>query len=197
MIAGKGTSDQGPARRAALLDPVRFGRLLDLLVDVSIDYLSQQFTSGADAVQIFDTWAGVLDAAQFERWVVQPTKRIVAGVRARHPGARIIGFPKGSYGFVRRYVAETGVNAVGLDWTVPLETVRDELQSGVAIQGTLDPMRVVTGGTALDEGIDVILETLGAGRLIFNLGHGITPDANPDHVARMVERVRAGGSQGR
>ena len=191
MIAGHGTADQSPARKAALRDPDRFQVLIDLLVDASVNYLSEQMRSGADAVQIFDTWAGVLDEAEFERWVIQPTKQIVAGVRLQCPGARIIGFPKGCYGFIQHYAAETGVNAVGLDWTAPLEEVRDRLQPSVTVQGLLDPMRVVTGGKALDDGVDRILEVLGGGRLIFNLGHGITPDANPEHVAQMVQRVRS------
>jgi len=191
MIAGRGTPDQAPARKAALRDPDRFQALIDLIADASIDYLAEQIRSGADAVQIFDTWAGVLDAEQFDRWVIQPTARIIAGLRAQCPGARVIGFPKGSYGFLDRFVEETGVDAVGLDWTAPLDAVRAGLQQRVAIQGALDPMRVVTGGKALDDGIDRIIETLGAGRLIFNLGHGITPEANPEHVGQMVARVRA------
>lgn len=191
MIAGRGTTDQGPARRAALRDPERFQALIDLLVATSIDYLAAQIAAGADAVQIFDTWAGVLDAQQFERWVIQPTKAIVAGLRAKHPGARVIGFPKGSYPFLDRFVVETGVNALGLDWTSPLDAAARTLQPRVALQGALDPMRVVVGGQALDEGVDVVLAGLGSGRLIFNLGHGITPDADPDNVTRMIERVRS------
>ncbi|MDR3493679.1 MAG: uroporphyrinogen decarboxylase [Ancalomicrobiaceae bacterium] len=196
MIAGRGTPDQGPARKAALLDPERFARLIDVLVAASIDYLIRQLDAGADAVQVFDTWAGVLDAAEFERWVIAPMRAIVQGVRAKRPSARFIGFPKGGFGFAERYVAQTGVNAIGLDWTVPLDVVRDSLQPQVAVQGTLDPMRVVVGGRALEQGIDAILETLGAGRLIFNLGHGITPDADPAHVATMVARVRAATATG-
>ncbi|WP_407052033.1 uroporphyrinogen decarboxylase [Methyloraptor flagellatus] len=191
MIAGRGTPDQGPARRAALGDPERFGRLIDVLVTASIDYLIAQLRAGADAVQIFDTWAGVLDEASFERWVIEPTKRIVAGIRAAVPGARVIGFPKGAQASLVRFAAETGVDAVGMDWTMPLGFARDAIQPKVAVQGNLDPMRVVTGGRAIDEGVDRILETLGQGRLIFNLGHGITPDADPAHVARLVDRVRA------
>jgi uroporphyrinogen decarboxylase len=191
MIAGRGTPDQGPARRAALRAPDQFQALIDLIVRVSISYLVEQLRAGADAVQIFDTWAGVLDQAEFERWVIEPTRRIVAGVRALMPGARIIGFPKGSYASVARYVTETGVDAVGLDWTAPLRDIRDRVQPKVAVQGTLDPMRLVVGGSALDDGVDRILETLGGGRLIFNLGHGITPDADPENVARMVARVRS------
>ena len=191
MIAGRGTSDQAPARRAALTDPEGFARLIDVLVASSIRYLAEQIRRGADAVQIFDTWAGVLDEHEFERWVIAPTKRIVAGLRAIHPGARVIGFPKGTQASLERYIDETKVDAVGLDWTMPAHFARERIQTKVAVQGNLDPMRVVIGGQALDEGVDRVLEGLGGGRLIFNLGHGITPDADPANVARLVERVRA------
>ena len=191
MIAGRGTPDQAPARRAALGDPEGFGRLIDILVETSTDYLARQIEAGADAVQIFDTWAGVLDEDQFARWVVGPTRRIVEGLRRRVPGARVIGFPKGAGAGLAGYAAATGVDAVGLDWSVPLGYARDALQPSVAVQGNLDPLRVILGGSALDDGVDRILDGLGGGRLIFNLGHGITPEANPDHVARLVDRVRA------
>ena len=191
MIAGRGTSDQAPARKAALTDPVGFQALMDVLVAASISYLARQIECGADAVQIFDTWAGVLDEAEFERWVIAPTKRIVAGLRAIHPGARIIGFPKGTQALLARFVAETGVDAVGIDWTMPHAFAREHIQSKVAVQGNLDPMRVVVGVRALDEGVDRVLEGLGSGRLIFNLGHGITPEADPANMGRLVERVRA------
>ncbi len=191
MIAGRGTPDQAPARRAALTDPDGFARLIDVLVRSSIRYLAEQIRRGADAVQIFDTWAGVLDEYEFERWVIAPTKRIVAGLREIHSGARVIGFPKGAQASLERYIDETKVDAVGLDWTMPARFARDRIQSKVAVQGNLDPMRVVIGGRALDEGVDRVLEGLGGGRLVFNLGHGITPDADPANVARLVERVRA------
>lgn len=191
MVAGRGTSDQGPARRAALGDPEGFARLIDLLVDASTRYLVRQLRAGADAVQIFDTWAGVLDDEGFARWCVEPTRRIVAGVRAEIPGARVIGFPKGASAALAAYAAETGVDAVGMDWSVPLAFARDVIQPRVAVQGNLDPLRVIQGGHALDEGVDRILAALGDGRLIFNLGHGITPEADPAMVGRLVDRVRA------
>jgi uroporphyrinogen decarboxylase len=174
----------------ALTNPEGFARLIDHIADASIAYLSAQIEAGADAVQIFDTWAGVLDEEGVEAHVIGPTRRIVEGVRARHPKARIIGFPKGLAGRLMRYVEGTGVDAVGLDWTVSAIEAAS-LQTRVAVQGNLDPMRVVLGGEALDSGVDRVLERLGHGRLIFNLGHGITPDANPDHLARLVARVRA------
>ncbi|TBW35840.1 uroporphyrinogen decarboxylase [Siculibacillus lacustris] len=195
MIAGRGTPDQAPARRAALTDPEGFAQLIDVLVAASIAYLSAQVSAGVDAVQIFDTWAGVLDPSELRRWVIDPTARIVAGLRAQHPGIRVIGFPKGVQAGLVDFVTSTGVDAVGLDWTIPSAFVRAEVQPRVAVQGNLDPMRVVIGGRALDEGVDRVLAELGDGRLIFNLGHGITPDADPAHVARMVERVRSAGTR--
>lgn len=195
MIAGRGTPDQMPARRAALTDPSGVDRLVDMLVDASIAYLAAQLRAGADAVQIFDTWAGVLDDAGFRRFVIEPTKRIVEGVRAQIPGARIIGFPKGAGGHLPAFVAETGVDAVGIDWQASLDFVRDNVQPLVPVQGNLDPLHMVTGGEMLDAAIDRILDRLGEGRLIFNLGHGITPDGSIENVARMVARVRGAGGR--
>ena len=189
MIAGHGTPDQAPARLFAYRYPVEFRGLLSLLADVSAEYLIRQLQAGADAVQIFDSWSGVLDEAMFNTACVEPVKRIVDRVRAVVPHARIIGFPKGAGSLYDNYREATGVTALGLDWGVPLSQAR-RLQGQGAVQGNLDPLRVVAGGRALDEGIDAILDGLGGGPLVFNLGHGITPEAPVDHVARMVERVR-------
>lgn len=190
-VAGHTTQDQTAARVGAYRDPELVQRFIDQLVQASIAYLVRQLDAGADALQIFDTWAGVLDDAGFERWSIKPTRAIVDGVRALRPGARIIGFPKASSGRLQRYIAGTGVDAVGLDWTAP-DPVALEIQKQVPIQGNLDPMRLVAGGHALDEGIDHILSTFDKGPLIFNLGHGVTPEADPANVARMVERVKRG-----
>jgi uroporphyrinogen decarboxylase len=192
MIAGHGTPDQAPARLFAYRYPEAFGRLLDLLADLSADYLGWQIDAGAEAVQIFDSWAGVLDQSCFESFCVRPVARMVGRLRASHPKARIIGFPKGAGGFYEDYREKTGVDALGLDWTVPL-SVAAGLQGRGAVQGNLDPLRVVAGGRALDEGVEAILGMLGGGPLIFNLGHGITPDAPISHVERLVRRVRGYG----
>lgn len=195
MIAGRGTPDQLPARKAALLDPLGIDRLIDILVEASIGYLVAQLQAGADAVQIFDTWAGSLDDASFHRFVIAPTRRIVQGVRAQVPGARVIGFPKGAGGHLPAFVTETGVDAVGIDWQASLDFVRDQVQPLLPVQGNLDPLHLVTGGDMLDAAIDRILDRLGAGRMIFNLGHGITPDGSIDNVARMLARVRSAGER--
>lgn len=190
MIAGHGTPDQGPARAFAYENPNAFQKLMDVLVEASAHYLIAQLKAGADAVQIFDSWASVLDEDQYEKWCIGPVKRIVDLVRAEIPGARIIGFPKGVGAFYRDYAAKTGVDMLGMDWAVPMAFAQ-EIQKSVPIQGNLDPKRLIAGGAALDEGIDRILEHLGQGPLVFNLGHGVTPETNIDHVQRMVERVQS------
>lgn len=189
MIAGHGTPDQAPARLFAYRNPEAFERLLTFLADVSADYLVEQIDAGADAVQIFDSWAGVLGEDEFERFAVRPVARMIASVRARRPQAKIIAFAKGAGLLLKQYRQKTGADAIGLDWTVPLSFAVD-LQKDGPVQGNLDPMRVVAGGVSLDHGIDRILEALGNGPLIFNLGHGITPQADPANVTALVSRVR-------
>ncbi len=189
MIAGRGTPDQAPARLFAYRHPRAFEHLLMLLADVSADYLVAQIDAGADAVQIFDSWAGVLGEKEFEAFAIRPVARMIASIRARRPQARIIAFAKGAGYMLKTYRQKTGADAIGLDWAVPLAFAA-ELQKDGPVQGNLDPMRVVAGGRSLEEGIDDILQALGNGPLIFNLGHGITPQADPENVRRLVERVR-------
>jgi len=189
MIAGHGTPDQAPARLFAYRHPEVFLRLLDFLADVSAEYLIAQIDAGADAVQIFDSWAGVLGEREFQAYAVRPVARMIRTVRAARPGARIIAFAKGAGMNLKSYRQQTDANAIGLDWSVPLSFAA-ELQKEGPVQGNLDPMRVVAGGRALSEGIDAILQALGNGPLIFNLGHGITPDADPAHVSDLVRQVR-------
>ncbi len=189
MIAGHGTPDQAPARLFAYRYPKAFEHLLMLLADISADYLVTQIDAGADAVQIFDSWAGVLGEKEFEAFAVKPVAKMIASIKARRPQARIIAFAKGAGYLLKTYRQKTGADAIGLDWSVPLTFAR-ELQKDGPVQGNLDPMRVVAGGKALDDGIDDILQQLGNGPLIFNLGHGITPQADPANVAALVERVR-------
>ena len=191
MIAGRGTPDQAPARAFALEQPGAFESLIDRLVSVSADYLVAQLQAGADVVQIFDTWAGVLDEYGFERWCVGPTAEIVRRVKAADPSAKVIGFPRGAGAKLEHYVEATGVDGVSLDWSVPLDYARDRLQGRVAVQGNLDPMVLMAGGEALEGAVRRIRGALGDGRFIFNLGHGILPQTPVDHVTRLVELVRA------
>ncbi|TKT82807.1 uroporphyrinogen decarboxylase [Aquamicrobium sp. LC103] len=189
MIAGHGTPDQAPARLFGYREPEAMERLLEVLARHSAEYLIRQIDAGADAVQIFDSWSGVLDEACFEAYCIRPVAGIVRQVRAAHPDVPIIGFPKGAGALYESYRERTGVTALGLDWTVPpAQALR--LQQQGAVQGNLDPLRLVAGGRALEEGIDAILNSLGGGPLVFNLGHGITPDAPIGHVEAMLSRVR-------
>jgi uroporphyrinogen decarboxylase len=192
MVAGEATHDQAPARLFAYRDPASFAQLIELLVQGSIEYLVGQFKAGAEVVQIFDTWAGVLGPEQFERWCIEPTRAIVAGVRAQIPHAKIIGFPRGASAMTLPYVIATGVDAVGLDWTFPRSLARDILQPRAPVQGNVDPLALLAGGAALDREVDDVMATLASGALIFNLGHGILPSTPIAHVERMLKRVRGG-----
>lgn len=189
MIAGHGTPDQAPARLFAYREPEAFRRLLALLAEQSAAYLIRQIEAGADAVQIFDSWAGVLDEASFEAFCVAPVRTIVERIGAAHPQVPVIGFPKGAGAAYAGYRERTGVDGLGLDWTVSMEAAA-ALQRRGAVQGNLDPLRLVVGGRALEDGVDAILKALGGGPLIFNLGHGIVPETPVAHVEAMIDRVR-------
>lgn len=190
MIAGEGTPDQGPGRLLAYRDRPSLAGLIDALTEASIDYLVAQFEAGVDAVQVFDTWAGILPPEEFESWCIAPMRKIVEAVRARVPGARIIGFPRGAGTMVRRYVDQTGINAVGLDWTIDRKFAREHVQTRVAVQGNLDPLVLVAGGEALDRAVDAVIGAFADGAFIFNLGHGILPETPIAHVERMLRRIR-------
>jgi uroporphyrinogen decarboxylase len=190
MIAGMGTPDQLPARTFAYRHPDAFATLIDLLVDASATYLIRQLQAGVDAVQIFDTWAGILPPDGFDSYCVEPCARIVAKVRKEIPAAKIIGFPRGAGTNLKKYAAASGVDAVGLDWMIDFDFARDEIQSRRPIQGNLDPLALLVGGRALDAAIDRIIDAFGGGPFIFNLGHGVLPDTPLAHVEHMVSRVR-------
>jgi uroporphyrinogen decarboxylase len=192
MIAGQGTSDQAPARMFAYERPQAFARLVDRLVENSVAYLTKQFEAGVDAVQLFDTWAGVLPPEEFARWCIEPAARIVQGLRSKMPGARVIGFPRGAGHLLADYVDRVPVNAVSVDWMADRKFIRERVQSRVAIQGNLDPLALLAGGEALDRAIDAILHDFRDGRFIFNLGHGILPPTPIAHVEQMLRRVRSG-----
>ena len=190
MVAGRGTPDQAPAKNLAASDPLAFGRLIDKLVEASARYLVQQLEAGADCVQIFDSWAGALPPNEFERWCVQPTKRLVSLVRQQRPDARIIGFPRGAGEKIPRYVDETAVDAVSLESAIDLDFAATCIQSRLPVQGNLDPEILLAGGDVLDRGVDAVMETLSGAPFIFNLGHGILPPTPIAHVERMLARVR-------
>ena len=199
MIGGRGSVDQAAARLFAYREPAAFAQLMNTLVDVSVDYLSQQISAGADCVQIFDSWAGSLPDNEFARWVIEPTKRMVEALESRHQGVPVIGFPRGAGVNAARYVRETGVNGIGCDTAEPLGAMRNLAQmrrrgsGAIVAQGNLDPLLLVSGGAALDRRVDEILEAMQDLPFIFNLGHGIVPETPPENVARLVARVRGEG----
>jgi uroporphyrinogen decarboxylase len=192
MIEGQGGSDYENSRQMAWTQPKLFAGLMDRLVLATSDYLNAQADAGAQALQLFDSWAGAVPAGLFETAVIEPTARIVSAVKARHPGIPIIGFPRGAGAHLGRYVTGTGVDAVGVDHMTDLAWAARSVPDGTAVQGNLDPVLLLAGGTAMD---DEIRRTLGAmkGRpFVFNLGHGVMQPTPPDHVARLVALVRGG-----
>jgi uroporphyrinogen decarboxylase len=190
LVAGRGTPDQAPAKDLAAREPEAFQHVIDCLVDAAVDYLARQLEAGADVVQIFDTWAGSLPLKDFERWCVQPTKRLIAKLRAKHSGAKVIGFPRGAGKNIPHYVDETKVDAVSLESGIDRDFARDEIQSRVPVQGNVDPLILREGGAALNREVDAVLTAFSGGPFIFNLGHGILPDTPIAHVEQMLNRVR-------
>ena len=190
MVAGQGSKDQAAARRMALSDPAAFGAIIDAIVGLSVTYLSAQIEQGIEAVQLFDSWAGSLSPAEFERWVIAPNAEIVRQLKALHPDTPIIGFPKGAGGKLAAYARGVGADAIGLDETVDPAWANDILPGHLPVQGNLDPLALVAGGPALDAAIDRILAAFPERPHIFNLGHGIVPDTPIAHVEHLIRRVR-------
>lgn len=190
MVEGGGSRDFATVREWGFRDPDGFGRLIDLVTAATIEYLERQVASGAQALQLFDSWAGVLSEDEFSRWAVEPVRRIVAELRARHPEVPIIAFPRGAGVMYENYVHEAGVDGVSLDSSVPLGWAAERLQPHVTVQGNLDPLALLTGGNAMESAARRILDILGEGPMIFNLGHGVIKETPPEHVARLVEIVR-------
>jgi uroporphyrinogen decarboxylase len=190
MVEGGGSRDFAATRAMAYADPALFGGLMDRLTEATIEYLSAQAEAGAEALMLFDSWAGVLSPTLFRQHVIAPATRIVAALRQRHPGIPVIGFPRLAGLMVGAY-AETGVNAVALDTGMDLRHAASLLPDGMAMQGNLDPMALVAGGAALTEETDAILRAMRGRPFIFNLGHGIVPQTPPEHVAALRERIRA------
>lgn len=192
MVGGRGSSDQAAARLFALRHPEAFATLIDVLVEASIVYLAAQIEAGADAVQLFESWASNLDEVSFRQWVVEPARRIVEGLRRRVPQAAVIGFPRGAAGLLPLYARETGIDMVGLDQAVPLEFARQAVPAGMGVQGNLDPLRVVAGGEQMERRARDIVEAFRDRPHVFNLGHGIIPETPIAHVERLVDVVKRG-----
>ena len=192
MLEGESSSDQRAAKLAGYRNPGRFAELLDILADAVAWHLVKQLQAGANVVQLFDSWAGGLSDRCFHDWVVAPNKRVVEGVRRIIPKAPIIGFPRAAtqQGY-ESYAAQTGVDAVSIDTATPMRWAASALGRKLAIQGNLDPIALIAGGKALDDAVDRILANTEGVPHVFNLGHGVLPETPPDHVARVVERVRS------
>lgn len=190
MVAGRGGLDQAPARKWLYADPAGFQKLIDLLTEATIAYLSRQIEAGAEVVKIFDSWAGALAPDQFQKFATEPARKITAAIKAAHPEVPVIGFPRCAGGGYAGFAKATGVDGVALDTSVPEEWARDVLQPESAVQGNLDPMLMITGGDALLRRTERLIEVLGQGPYIFNLGHGITPEADPANVETLVRAVR-------
>lgn len=190
MIAGRGTPDQAPTRKFAYQHRDTFQALIDLLVEASAIYLSAQIKAGAQTVQIFDSWAGPLPDAEFDAWVLAPTKKLLARLHADHPGVPVIGFPRGATAKSVQFIRETGVKGIGCDTAMPL-SVMEDLSDWAAVQGNLDPLLLITGGQPMLDRVHEIRTALAGKPHIFNLGHGIDKTTPPDHVAQLVNAVRA------
>jgi uroporphyrinogen decarboxylase len=190
MVAGEGSRDQHDTRAMAYRDPAAFQAIIDAIVAVTVDYLAGQVAAGAEAVQLFDSWAGSLAPAEFERWVIAPNAAIVAALRQRFPDLPIIGFPKGAGEKLPAYARETGVNALGLDETIDPLWAAKTLPAGLPVQGNLDPLLLLAGGAELERQALRVLDAFADRPHVFNLGHGIGQHTPIEHVEQLLALVR-------
>ena len=190
MIEGGSNRNFSKVKKWAFENPDGFHTLLSLLADVTADYLINQIKSGVEVIQLFDSWAGVAADQYFMQWIIEPTQRLIKNVHLAYPDIPIIGFPKGAGLYYDAYVKKTSVNAIGLDSTVPLVYARDKLQKICPVQGNLDPIILLAGGKVMHDQIKKILDHLGSGPFIFNLGHGIIKETPIDHVTDLISFIR-------
>jgi uroporphyrinogen decarboxylase len=193
MVEGRGGKDFAAARGLAFSDPVLFGRLIRLLVDATVDYLLAQAEAGAEALMLFDSWAGMLPPSQFRRWVIEPTAAIMRAVRKVHPDIPLIGFPRLAGPLIGEYAARVGGDAVAMDTAMDPRFAAQVVPSSVALQGNLDPLSVVAGGAGMEAEARSILAAMRGRPYVFNLGHGLVPQTPPENVGALVRLVRSGG----
>jgi uroporphyrinogen decarboxylase len=186
MVEGGASRDFRRIKSWAYRDPSGFGALIDLIAEASIAYLSHQIAAGAEVVQLFDSWAGVLPEQEFQSWVVAPTRRITTSLRQRFPDVPVIGFPRGAGLLYERYAADSGIEAVAIDTAVPPGFARERLQPRLTVQGNLDPVALLVGGRAMERAVAEIREALAGGPFVFNLGHGVLPQTPPENVAALA-----------
>jgi uroporphyrinogen decarboxylase len=192
MIAGRGTPDQGPAHALKAENRAVFAGLIDRLTEATIEYLSAQIDAGAEVVKVFDSWAGSLRGQDFEDFAVEPARRIISALKERHPGIPVIAFPREAGEGYIGFHEKTGADCVALDNSVTPEWAAEHVQVSGCVQGNLASSHMVTGGEDLVRETRRIVEAFSKGPHIFNLGHGITPDADPDNVQLMIDTVRGG-----
>ncbi|MDF2231190.1 uroporphyrinogen decarboxylase [Albimonas sp. CAU 1670] len=190
MVAGRGTPSQEPARRMMLEQPEAFFALLDRITEATIEYLARQVEAGAEAVKLFDSWAGSLSALDFERACLEPNRRITAELKSRFPGLPVIAFPRGAGAWLEDFADACGADCVAIDQHVPARWAAERLQPKVCVQGNLDPLLMVAGGQPLRDAARRIRDDLSGGPHVFNLGHGITPDADPENVHVLLDAIR-------
>lgn len=190
MAEGKGSRDFHAAKIWAVQQPDSFAALIGMITDATIHYLSRQIDAGAEAVQIFDSWAGVADADMFDRWIIAPTVAIVAALKEKYPAVPVIGFPRGAGEKARAYVQKTGVDAIGVDFATDPAWARDHLQGHACVQGNMDPAYLLAGGVEMERAARHVLTCLGDRAFVFNLGHGVIKETNPDSVARLGQIIR-------
>jgi uroporphyrinogen decarboxylase len=190
MIAGRGTPDQAPAHALKADDRAAFDALMDRLTEATIEYLSAQIVAGAEVVKLFDSWAGSLKGQDFNDYALEPARRIIAALKERHPGIPVIAFPREAADGYIGFAKATGADCVAIDNSVAADWAAEHVQRDGCVQGNLDPKHMVTGGQALVDETRRIVRAFSGGAHIFNLGHGITPEADPENVARMIEAIR-------
>jgi len=193
MIEGGGSKDFEAARRWALRDPKSFQKLVDLVTAASIAYLAGQIKAGAEVIQLFESWAGILDGDEFRRWIIEPTKTITTYLKKNYPHVPVIGFPRTGSAMIVEYAKDTGIDAISLDYTIDPVWAAQNLQPILPVQGNLDPVRLLTGGEALESGMKRIFSALIDHPFIFNLGHGVIKETKPEHVAELADMVWAWG----
>lgn len=190
MVEGGGSKTFETTKIWAYRDPESFAELINILCGATLHYLSKQIDAGAEAVQLFDSWSGVLDAENFKRWVINPTKEIVSSLKKRHPDIPVIGFPRDAGEKAIEYAKTTGIDAIGLDYSLSPAWARDQLQNLMPVQGNLDPVTLLVGGIELERAANKILETFAGKPFIFNLGHGVIKETPPENVEKLSNIIR-------
>ena len=190
MVEGRASKNFDLIKRWAFSDPIGFEILISRLTDATIIHLCKQIEAGAEVVQLFESWAGVLPAKEFLRWCIKPVKFITEQIKERFPNVPVVAFPRGAGTGYTGYAEATGVDGLGVDYTLSPTWVAERLQPNVAIQGNLDPAVLLVGGSAMKAAVSEIKLALSSGPFVFNLGHGVLPQTPPEHVAELVQLVR-------